>query len=81
MTQPLSIDKAAAVFGWPVSHIEAVARGRKMKGRPTLDVPSTFEVRLSQETRTIGDYTATFVRRELWGDGRLLWAIEHSIAT
>ncbi len=78
MTQALSIEEAAAAFGRPVGHIEAVARGRKMKGQPTLAVPTRFTVETRRFVSPFGDRFLPVTRRELWGDGRLIWAIEHS---
>jgi len=72
----MNIEEAAKAFGKPVSHIEAVALGRKMKGEPTLAVPEQFEIRHEHVTRSIGVLTVVMDRRELWGDNRLLWAIE-----
>ena len=78
MTQALSIEEAAAAFGQPVSHIEAVARGRKLKGKDTLAVPTSFAVETRRLVSPLGDRFQAVTRRELWGDGRLIWAIEHS---
>ena len=78
MTQALSIEEAAAAFGQPVSHIEAVARGRKMKGQETLAIPTRFAVETRQFVSPLGDQFQAVTRRELWGDGRLIWAVEHS---
>lgn len=78
MTQALSIEEAAAEFGQSVTAIEAAARGRKLKGRETPAIPERFEVRHLQVTRDIGMLTVVMNRRELWGDDRLLWALEHS---
>lgn len=78
MTQALSIAEAAAAFGRPASHIEAVARGRKLKGQPTLAVPTRFTVETRRFVSPFGDRFLAVTRRELWGDGRLIWAIEHS---
>lgn len=78
VTQALSIEAAAAAFGQPVSQIEAVARGRKMKGKETLAIPTRFAVETREFVSALGEQFLAVTRRELWGDGRLIWAIEHS---
>lgn len=77
-SRALTIEEAAAAFGKPVSHIEAVARGRKLKGKETLVIPTRFTVETRLFVSPLGDNFLAVTRRELWGDGRLIWAIEHS---
>lgn len=77
-SRALTLEQAAAAFGRPVGHIEAVARGRKLKGKETLAVPTRFTVETYRFVSPFGDRFQAVTRRELWGDGRLIWAIEHS---
>lgn len=76
--ETLTIDEAAAAFGHPASHIVAVAQGRKLKDRPTLEVPATFGIARRSWERDFEGRRMAVERRELWGGGRLLWAVEHS---
>ncbi len=77
MAEGLTLAEAAKVFGKPVRNIAEVAtRGTADEGRERLTVPSRFEVKHSRVTRSIGVLSVVMDRRELWGDDRLLWAIE-----
>lgn len=74
----LTIEVAAAAFGKPVSHIGAVARGRKLKGKEPLPIPTSFTVERHQFVRAHGAQFLAVTRRERWGDGRLVWATGYS---
>lgn len=76
MAQALTLEEAAAAFGKPVRHIEEAARGPSYKHRDRLGVPERFEVRVRQVEAELDGRPVALTRRELWGDGRLLWAIE-----